>query len=1158
MSLADKIEVNTRYTRSTNVERDRGSRSIIEAYLPTARGIGLLDDITGALGSDDQPRAWSLIGPYGSGKSSFALFLHELLGGKGGAKSLATKVLTRERPDLARRFTRQQPWYRVVLPGSEEPFANRLLAALDEAATAFWAGKRGRKPAVLTDIRSARKTNDVPDSRVLELVDALQTTLERTGAGGLLMVIDELGKFLEYEARRGGGGVLLLQQLAERAFRGRKANLMLFVLLHQGFDLYARGMDERLKNDWTKVQGRFQSTSFVEGPDQTLRVVAAAFSNSLNDAQRQSIRNGAQRIARGIDKDNGLPPTLGADAAAEIFAECYPMHPISLLALPTLCQRYAQNERTLFSYLGSREPHGFRASIESLEKVGDWVHPGEVYDYFVQNQPAVLADPTTHRRWAEVVTAVERAESACESSDPGNPPLQLAKAIGVLNLVSRTAGLKASEEVLCPLFRSKRAFQDTLQPLLDASIVQYRQFSGEYRVWQGTDFDIDERTDLEKEKLGPFELAAAISERVECAPVVARRHSIEKGALRYFELAFVDAQSRRLAETQRTDPRIVFFLAETRDDVAAFDQPRQTAGPNDIWVLHRNGASIRAAMGDVLALEGVQRGGQELASDPVAAREIKERLQAAQSAERAALNALIGNPGLSDWYWRDDCLDVPDERAFQHTLSDIMDRIYDQSPVIANELINRERLSSQAAAARNKLFQHMLENHGKAGLNIQKYPPERAIYRSVLEAGRLHVETGSGWKLVAPGENDPLNLRPVWSRLDELFALSEAAPMSTEKLMEHLAAPPHGLKRGLFPILFLHYYLLHRHEIAIYDEGMYSPMLTYEHLERMVRRPDLFSFQRLQMEGGRAALFDQYSKALFGEVRSVAVLEVARHLTGFVQGLDEYARNTQRLSDTTLRVRRVLVNPPPPEELVRHAIPQACGVDPGGEAIGLAERVASSLYEMSNAHADLLANMRFAICRSFGFDRNATIDRARKLLTHRCLGFELSRLPGAGLKNFLRRVLKSDADDDAWLVGILDGLCQKPTNVWSDQDRDIAERRLSEVSGDLLRLEKLTASTIVSNQVSGIRTDVRSILLGTVCRDHGSREVVVLYDNEVEDALKEPRQEIDKVLAELGDNESRLEVVAAIAHDFLLDYCSEETTVGIQFAQYPVGCPHGS
>ena len=220
MSIADKIAVNTRYTRSTNVERDRGSRSIVEAYLPTARGIGLLEDITGVLGADDQPRAWSLIGPYGSGKSSFALFLHELLGDRGGVKALATKVLAAERPDLARRYARQGPWCRVVLSGNEESFSARLLAALEEAATRFWKGKRGRKPTVIADIRKARAAGDIPDSRLLELVDALQSALERTGSGGLLMVIDELGKFLEYEARRGGGGVFLLQQTGGARIQG--------------------------------------------------------------------------------------------------------------------------------------------------------------------------------------------------------------------------------------------------------------------------------------------------------------------------------------------------------------------------------------------------------------------------------------------------------------------------------------------------------------------------------------------------------------------------------------------------------------------------------------------------------------------------------------------------------------------------------------------------------------------------------------------------------------------------------------------------------------------------------------------------------------------------------------------------------------------------
>ena len=290
MSLANQIHVNTRYTRSINVERDRGSPTIVDAYLPTARSIDLLESVSAALAPKDQPRAWSLVGPYGSGKSSFALFLHELLGPPGSAKKAAGRILAAERPDLARRFARQPAWCRVVLTGSEEPLATRLLAALDGAATNYWEGKRGRKPSVVAEIRRARKQRKLTDSDLLSLVDSLQTAVERSGAGGLLVVIDELGKFLEYEARQGGGGVFLLQQLAERAFRGRKVNFLFFVLLHQGFDLYARGMGERLKNDWAKVQGRFESVSFVEAPEQTLRVVAAAFSNSLSESQQESVR----------------------------------------------------------------------------------------------------------------------------------------------------------------------------------------------------------------------------------------------------------------------------------------------------------------------------------------------------------------------------------------------------------------------------------------------------------------------------------------------------------------------------------------------------------------------------------------------------------------------------------------------------------------------------------------------------------------------------------------------------------------------------------------------------------------------------------------------------------------------------------------------------
>jgi len=202
---------------------------------------------------------------------------------------------------------------------------------------------------------------------------------------------------------------------------------MLFVLLHQGFDLYARGQGEKLKNDWAKVQGRFQTVSFIESSKQTLRILAKAFANGIYDAERREGSARADKIAETLAGAKALPTGLEAPQAAEFFTACYPLHPIALLGLPLLCQRFAQNERTLFSYLGSREPHGFGDALRRLDAVGDWVHPAELYDYFVQNQPAVLADPLTHRRWAEVATAVERAEhhfgASHHNSAGGGSPL---------------------------------------------------------------------------------------------------------------------------------------------------------------------------------------------------------------------------------------------------------------------------------------------------------------------------------------------------------------------------------------------------------------------------------------------------------------------------------------------------------------------------------------------------------------------------------------------------------------------------------------------------------------------------------------------------------------------------------------------------------------
>ena len=82
-SLASLVEVERRFRRSVNLDRDAGSTDALGGYVVTPAVRRALSQITEGLDDEAGDRAWSLVGPYGSGKSAFAVFLADLLSGGG-------------------------------------------------------------------------------------------------------------------------------------------------------------------------------------------------------------------------------------------------------------------------------------------------------------------------------------------------------------------------------------------------------------------------------------------------------------------------------------------------------------------------------------------------------------------------------------------------------------------------------------------------------------------------------------------------------------------------------------------------------------------------------------------------------------------------------------------------------------------------------------------------------------------------------------------------------------------------------------------------------------------------------------------------------------------------------------------------------------------
>ncbi|TXL13629.1 hypothetical protein BMR06_16720, partial [Methylococcaceae bacterium HT5] len=292
-----------------------------------------------------------------------------------------------------------------------------------------------------------------------------------------------MGKFLEYEARHQGvNDVFLLQELAEWAHKGHQANLLLFVLMHQDFEQYAKGLAKTQKDEWQKVQGRFESIPFLESTEQTLKLLAAAFKNDLSETEEQQLNSKTTEITTILAAQNSLSDTL---IGSDLFVQCYPLHPLSLLILPVLCQKVAQNERTLFSYLGSSEAFGFKERLQGIKTLEDWILPWEIFEYFIHNQPTATTDHLTHRRWKEVVSALERLGDAPAVEH------QLLKSIGLFNIIGNQGSFKASPELVNLCLSDRETLNMALESLLEKSLIKYQKFNGEYRVWQGSDFDLE-------------------------------------------------------------------------------------------------------------------------------------------------------------------------------------------------------------------------------------------------------------------------------------------------------------------------------------------------------------------------------------------------------------------------------------------------------------------------------------------------------------------------------------------------------------------------------------------------------------------------------------------------------------------------------------------
>lgn len=1010
-ALSDIVQISRQYQRSIRVDADIGRADALTGYICHATAASVIDGVCKQVAHTNQ-RCFTWTGPFGGGKSSLAVAFASALHQDKSLRNKARHALQLDsKPTFDSAFPVHRGWLIVPAVGRRGSVVAELHAALRKAQ-----GKT-------IDGRSK------PNAQ--SLISELLEEARHRPRDGTLVIIDEMGKFLEASALGSGDDVYFFQELAEAAARS-EGRLVVVGVLHQSFAQYSSRLGIDTRDDWTKVQGRYVDLPFVAASDEVVELIGRAIQASVTPPW---MHDASKSIAEAI---RSRRPAVGKDFAASLEA-CWPLHPAMAALLGPISKRqFGQNERSTFGFLSSVEPHGFRSYLNStLREDASWYRPSDYWDYLRSNlEPAILASPDGHR-WSQAVEAVERAEAKT-----GDPLLvSLIKNIAVIDMFRNGSGLAADAAVIGALFYDKTQdeLETALRKLSELKVVLYKSYTGAWSVFEGSDFDINAAI-AQTLTASPGIDYAQLAQLMGMHPVVAKRHYHETGSMRWMELSLCSIEQAEKI-TANFQPKRgefgAFILALPSPGMRPRDariraQSCAKLRPWPVMVgIPENHARIAELSAELVALEQVKER-HELTGDAVARREVFARLAATRASLEDQLQAAVS---LAKWHDGTDQIVEPGSKL-SPVASELAEELFCDSPPVWSELVNRDSVSSNSVKARRDLLHAMINSEGKDALGFEGYGAERGLYETLLKRTELHRQDASGaWRFMPPDDRFATGFGALWDATRCLFSSADAR-VGAHEIYQLWSTPPFGMKLGIQPVVLTAFLLAHKANVAVYKDGMFVPRLTDFDIDECLQDPDRFSLRWVAIDEDKSRILDGISKLLaeIGESAGAAdPLEAARGLVAMVFNLPEWARRTSRLGQTAKDMRDMLLKASDPHKVLFVDLASLLGAA-DGKAYVKALRV--PLQELAGAYGKMLTEVETKML--------AALDASRDdLQSLRDRADAVSGISGDyQIDGFATRLANYDGSRAA-LEGILSMAAEKPPRDWVDRHIDAAVLELA-------------------------------------------------------------------------------------------------------------------
>ena len=1101
--LADRVKVSRRFQRAIRIDTDLNDRDALKGFV-CPRSFGVLLENMARHVSERGQGAFTWTGPYGSGKSSLAIALSALLNRDRAMRMRAARLIGKDTTAIIRKALppRTSGWQILPIVGRRDRPEQVVGEALESRELV-----RGNVPLRWHEKQVLDKLSDI-------------AARDPKSSGGLLLLVDEMGKFLE-GAARDMADVYFFQQLAEIASRS-SGRLIVVGILHQAFDEYSHRLSREMREEWAKIQGRFIDLSVNTGVDEQIALLGKAIESDHESTVPSPL---SESIA-------ALTNRAASEDVPQLLESCWPLHPIVACLLgPISRRRFGQNQRSIFGFLNSTEPRGFQDFLRNAQD-GELYLPDQLWDYLRFNlEPSIMASPDGHR-WALAVDALDR----CEAMGGGELHLLLLKMIALVDLFKERSGLVANDAVLrlaLPNYKAT-AIKDALEALQAWSLLIFRKFNGSYSVFEGSDFDIDDAVGGVLATLPEVDFHK-LNEIAGLQPIVAKRHYHETGALRWFDVAIAPLAEIRanVAGYRPQDGAVGTFLlavltqGEPENLASHIAQSAiQEAQDWDLVIgLPQGTWNFTSLAKELLAVEQVRAESAELQGDRIARREVEARIAALRGYMASELSRALDS---AHWYSQE----LRGEQCNQARRNTVASRLaksrFCSSPELRNELLNRVKPSSNAAAARNALLRRMVQNEGEERLGIEGYPAEGGLFDSILKASGVYCKVEQEWRFVAPTTGDDhRNLAPAWQAAAEFLESNRDRTVPLAEIYDIWREPPFGIKDGLMPVLAAAFILSKRRELAFYRQSIFQSHISDLDMEYLARDSSSVQLRWMDLSDEARALLSEMAGIVrdldpANTLPDLEPIDVARGLVAIYDSFPDWVGRTQGLSANAKQVRHLFKQANDPNSLIFDDIPRrlsdGSGLDKDTTLRHIFGNVRSGLTELRDAYPAMLRRLRETLLAELQVP-NASPSLLAEL---RARAENVRQLSGDHRQEafIVRLSYFHGSDQDMESLGSM--ATNKPPATWVDSDIDRATVELAALAQRFKNLESYA-------HVKG-RSDKRHAMAVTVGMN-GSRATV----QDVFDVTDLDRAEIEqlvkgmeRVLEESGE-QSRNIILAALA-----------------------------